>query len=141
MFKEIVTKISGLTGLAIGSRIQYGHSLQAAPVRIVLIQETGGEANFYCPDMVNVTIQVLCRAAKYEEARADAYTVFEAIHGTSGWELPRLDGASGEDYLAMTIEALAAPQYLGEDDNRRHLFSTNYVWRMELGSCGSESGS
>jgi hypothetical protein len=140
MFKEIVQLISDLTGFAIGSRLQYGHKLQDAPVRAVLVQETGGEANFYCPDMINMTIQVLCRAAKYSEAREDAYAVFEVIHGTSNWELPRLDGLSGEDYLAMTVEALAAPQYLGEDDNRRHLFSTNYVFRMELGSCG-ESGS
>jgi len=140
MFMEIVQLISDLTGFAIGSRIQYGHSLQSAPVRCVLIQETGGGPNFYCPDMVDMTVQVLTRAAKYSEARADAWAVFNAVHGTSNWELPRLGGASGEDYLAMTVEALAAPQYLGEDDNRRHLFSTNYVFRMELGSCG-ESGS
>jgi hypothetical protein len=35
----------------------------------------------------------------------------------------------------MTVEALAIPQYLGVDDNRRHLFSTNYIFRMEEGSC------
>lgn len=140
MFKEIVTLISGLTGFAIGGKLQYGHSLQKAPVRCVLVQETGGEPNFYCTDMVNVMIQVLTRAEKYKEAREDAWAVYHAIHGTSGWELPRLDGLSGENYLAMTVEALYAPQYLGEDDNRRHLFSTNYVFRMEEGSCG-ESGS
>ena len=140
MFKEIVTLIHDLTGFAIGTRLQYGHALQDAPVRAVLVQETGGMPNFYCPDMIFVTIQVLCRGAKYSEARDDSYTVFEAIHGTSNWELPRLDGLSGEDYLAMTVEAIAAPQYIGEDDNRRHLFSTNYIFRMELGSCG-ESGS
>lgn len=139
MLREITTLISGLTGFAIGTRIQYGYRMQNAPVRCVLVQESGGEPNFYCPDMVNLTIQVLCRAATYNEAREDAWAVFNAIHGTSGWELPRLDGVSGEDYLAMTVEALAAPQYLGEDDNRRHLYSTNYVWRMELGSCGSGS--
>jgi len=140
MFREIVTLISDLTGFAIGTRIQHGHSMQAAPVRCILIQETGGGVNFYCPDMVDMMVQVLCRAEKYSEAREDAWAVFNAIHGTSNWELPRLDGLSGEDYLAMTVEALAAPQYLGEDDNRRHLMSCNYVFRMEQGSCG-ESGS
>ena len=140
MLKEIVTLIHDFTGWTIGTRLQHGHALQDMPVRAVLIQETGGEVNFYCTDMVNMTIQVLCRGAKYSEAHDDAWTVFGYFHGTSNWEMPRLDGVSGENYLAMTVEALAAPQYLGVDDNRRHLFSCNYVWRMELGSCG-ESGS
>jgi hypothetical protein len=33
------------------------------------------------------------------------------------------------------VEALNPPQYLGEDDNRRHLFSVNFIFRMEEGSC------
>ena len=133
MFKEICTLISGLTGFALDVKLQVGHLLQSAPERYVLVQETGGEANFYCPDMVDMLIQVLCHAETYFEARDDSYAVFEAIHGTSGWNLPGIGG--NPDYLAMTVEALAVPQYLGVDDNRRHLFSTNYIFRMEEGSC------
>ena len=141
MFKEIVKFIEGVTGYHAGDIIQAGRMVQSAPVRCILIQETGGEPNFYCPDMVNLTIQIICRAANYWDARADAWIIYQAIHGTSNWELPRLDAVSGEEnYLAMTVEALQAPYYLGEDDNRRHLFTCNYVWRMEEGSCG-ESGS
>ena len=135
MFREICTLISDETGFAIGERLQAGHWVQDKPERAVLVQESGGTPNFYCPDMVDVAIQVLTRAEKYSEAREDAYAVFNALHGTSGWNLPRIDG-SGGDYLAMTVEAVYAPQYLGRDDNRRHLFSTNYIFRMEEGSCG-----
>lgn len=136
MFREIVTLISDLTGFPIGTRIQAGHWEQDKPVRAVLIQESGGVPYFYPnTDMRDLTIQVLTRADKYSEARDDAHAVFDAVHGTSGWNMPRLDGVSGEDYLAMTVEAMAVPQYLGRDDNRRHLFTTNYVFRIEEGSC------
>jgi hypothetical protein len=136
MFEEICNLISDLTGWAIGTRIQMGHWEQDKPVRCTLVQESGGAPAFYPnADMADVAIQVLNRAEKYSDARDDAYAVFDALHGTSGWNMPRLDGESGEDYLAMTVEALALPQYLGRDDNRRHLFSTNYIFRMEEGSC------
>jgi hypothetical protein len=139
MFREICTLIEALTGFAIGAKLQAGHWAQDKPERCVLISETGGMTNFYCPDMIDVQIQALCRAPTYYQARDDAYAVFDALHGTNNWNLPRIDG-SGPDYLAMTVEAIAAPGYLGEDENRRHLFSTNYIFRMEEGSC-LESGS
>jgi hypothetical protein len=91
-------------------------------------------------DMVDMAIQVLCRAATYWEARDDAWIVYDAVHGTSAWNMPRLVGV-GDDYLVTTVNALYAPQYLGEDDNRRHLFSTNYIFRVEEGSCLEGSGS
>lgn len=142
MFREICQLIADLTGFTIGTKLQIGHLKQSAPVRYVLVQETGGATTFFPnEDVIDVAIQILCRAATYFECRDDAYAVFRAIHGTSGWNLPRMDG-SGEDYLAMTVDAIYAPQYLGVDDNNRHMFSTNYIFRMELGSCAeSSSGS
>ena len=141
MFKEIVTLISGLTGLVVGTKLQAGQWLQDKPVRCVLVQESGGVPYFYPnTDMVDMAIQVLCRAATYWEARDDAWTVYDAVHGTSAWNMPRLVGV-GDDYLVTTVNALYAPQYLGEDDNRRHLFSTNYIFRVEEGSCPEGSGS
>jgi len=137
MFREIVKFISDRTGFPMGpgSRIQFGHQVQQAPPRMVLIQEAGGATYFYPnEDMADFMVQVLCRAPSYFEAREDAWVVYKAIHGTSGWNLPRIDG-SGEDYIAMTIDAVYLPQYLGEDEDRRHIFSTNYVFRMEEGSC------
>ncbi len=139
-FREIVQLIADLTGFTIGTKLQAGHLKQNAPVRYVLVQETGGATEYFPnEDVVFVAIQVLTRAATYYESREDSYAVFHAIHGTAGWNLPRMDG-SGEDYIAMTVEAVYAPQYLGVDDNNRHIFSTNYIFRMEQGSC-AEPGS
>lgn len=134
MFKEICTLISDLTGFAIGVKLQAGHLLQNAPVRCVLVQETGGAPEFYPnADVVDFGLQVLCRAETYYDAREDAYAVYDALHGTNNWNLPGLDGHP--DYLAMTVEAVYTPQYLGEDENRRHLFSTNFIFRIEEGEC------
>ena len=140
MFMEITVLIHDLTGFVIGDKLQAGHQVQDAPVRRVLLLETGGTP-YPWPntDMVDLTLQVLCRAVTYWEARDDAWTVFDAIHGTGGWNLPRLVGI-GPDYLITGISAINAPQYLGRDDNRRQLFSTNYIFRVQEGSCG-ESGS
>lgn len=141
MFREICQLIADLTGWTIGTKLQVGHLKQTAPVRYVLIQESGGATNYWPnEDVADVAIQVLNRAATYFEAREDAYAVYNAVHGTAGWNLPRMEG-SGEDYLAMTVEAIYLPQYLGVDDNNRHIFSTNYIFRMELGSCEQVSGS
>jgi hypothetical protein len=141
MIKEIATLISDLTGFVIGAKLQVGHQTQDAPVRRVLILESGGVPYFYPnTDMVDMAVEVLCRATTYWEARDDAWAVFDAVHGTSGWNMPRLVGV-GDDYLVTTVNALYAPQYLGEDNNRRHLFSTNYIFRVEEGSCSEGSGS
>lgn len=144
MFDEICALIQTLTGFAIGSKLQYGHWAQDKPQRAVLVSEAGGTAEFYPNvDVIDVAIQVLCRAETYKQAREDAYIVFRALHGTNNWNLPRIVG-SGSDYLAMTVDAVGIPYYLGVDNNRRHLFSTNYIFRMEEGSCvepASGSGS
>lgn len=141
MFREIVTLIEAQTGFARGAngagKLQVGHMSQQAPARAVLVQETGGAPEFTPnEDMVDLTIQILNRAPTYFEAHEDAWTAYRGLHGLSGMNLPRIDG-SGEDYLAMTIEAMAAPQYLGEDEDRRHVFSTNYIFRMEEGGCSA----
>ena len=135
MFHEICTLIASKTGFVIGSTLQVGHRAQNAPDRYVLVQETaGGETNFYCPDMANIDIQVLSRAKTYFEARSDIWDVYNALHGTSGWNMPNWTG-TGPDYLAMTVEALTTPQYLGVGDNRQHEFSVNFIFRMEEGAC------
>jgi len=134
MFREICQLIEKLTGFK-PPTLQIGHLAQGAPERCQLVQESaGGETNFYCPDMANVLIQVICQARSYFEARDDVHVFYEKLHGTSGWNMPSWTG-TGPSYLAMTVEALAVPQYLGENDNRLHQFSVNFIFRMEQGSC------
>ena len=134
MFREICTLIQTLTGLAIGTTLQVGHRLQSAPVRHVVISESaGGSTVFQCPDFAFFNIQALARAATYFEARDDAWLVFNALHGTSGWNMPNLE--SGPDYLVMTVEAMGLPAYMGVDDNKRHLFTCNFIFRCEVATC------
>ena len=135
MFREIVTLICTQTGFTLGVDLYAGHRPQDAPDRCVLIAESGGATHPAEADMTDPLIQALARADTYFEARADSWTVYNAIHSTFGWNLPNLSG-SGEDYLAMSVYALAIPQYLGQDENRRYEFSTNYIFRMEQASCG-----
>jgi len=142
MFPEICELIEQRTGFTKDSgALQVGHRIQSAPERCILVAEPGGgEPNFYCRDMMNLDIQVVSRAKTYFSAREDSWTVFRALHGQSGLNMPRLEG-SGEDYLAMTIEAISTPAYIGQDGNGRYEFSTNYIFRCEEGSCGTEPGS
>ena len=134
MFREICTLIANLTGLTIGTTLQVGHRLQSAPVRHVVISESaGGSTVFECPDFAFFNIQALARAETYFDAREDAWLVFNALHGTSGWNMPNLE--SGPDYLAMTVEAIGLPAYMGVDDNKRHLFTCNFIFRCEEATC------
>jgi len=136
MFREIVQLICTQTGFTLGVDLYAGHRPQDVPDRCILIAESGGGATIPAEkDMADFLIQALSRSKTYFEAREDAYTVYEAMHSSFGWNLPNFTG-SGEDYLAMSVYALAIPQYLGQDENGRYEFSTNYIFRMEQASCG-----
>lgn len=137
MIRELAVMVESLTGWTLGKKLHMGHLPQTAPKRYVLMLEQGGAPEFHPnEDMIAWAIQFFNLSADYMEAHDDAWTLYQQLHGLCGMNLPRLDG-SGEPYLVQTIEALAVPQYLGEDDNRNHMFSTNYVFRMEEGSCAS----
>ena len=131
MIKEIstwlITKVNGLT---IGMNLQVGFRAQDSPVRCHTILESGGALPaFGLTDRIDYILQIATRAADYQTARADAWTIFEAINGTSGWQISSLT-SGGQSYVIQTIEALAAPQYIGEDEKSAHEFSTNYIFRM-----------
>ena len=141
MLKEICTLIEGLTGLVMQQDglgiLQVGHRLPNAPDRCVLIAETGGGATVpELPDRADVLIQAVGRGApkRYFEARDIAWAVYQALHGTAGWTLPFEDGSGS--YIVYAVDALAIPQYIGQDVDERHEFSVNFIFRMALGSCG-----
>jgi len=135
MFTEITTWIASVAGMTIGGKLVYGHRLQNSDDRCVLISESaGGSTVPELPDRADVLIQAISRARKYKEAREDIWIVYRALHGRAGINMARIDG-SGPDYLANTIDALAIPQYLGPDEEGRHEFSVNFIFRMQEGSC------
>ena len=137
MFQEIVTFISNQTGFTIGTTLQAGHRLATAPDRCVLVAESGGGATVpELPDRADFLIQALSRAKTYFDARDDVWTVYTALHGTAGWNMPNISG-SGDDYIAWMVEALAIPQYIGQDVDGRFEFSVNFIFRMAQASCGA----
>ena len=74
-------------------------------------------------------LQVATRAADYHQADADAWAVYTALHGLSHCSIaPLVSG--GQGYMAWSIEAVAAPYYLGEDEKGAHEFSVNYILRL-----------
>ena len=131
MLKEIsewlVTKLPTLT---IGGNLQVGWHDIGAPVRCHTLTETGGPGDWYIDGKIDCTIQVTTRAATYQNARDDAWQIYNLLQGTAGWQIPALV-SGGQAYMAMSIEALAAPQFLGFDEKGAFEFTTNYIFRMK----------
>jgi hypothetical protein len=124
----IVAKIPGLLK---GTNVHVGWRPQDAPVRCHAFLESGASpVVFDLPDRIDFMLQVATRGETYLQARADAWAIFEALHGTVGWNIPALT-SGGQAYVAQVIEALAAPQWIGEDEKHNHEFSTNYMFKMK----------
>ena len=130
MIKEIFRSIATRTGLVPGTTIYLGRRPQDAPDSCILVAfNGGGGAYFDLPDRQDIMVQILARAKDYNDAYADSMTAFNALHGVANVALPVL--VSGEAWLAQTIEAVAAPQYIGPDEKGRHEWSTNFIWRVK----------
>ena len=135
MLQEIAKFIENKTAtFTIGTNLFEGHRLQDAPDRCTCILETGGSSLYFdLPDRVDKMIQVLSRSKSYVTARADAWEIFNALHtgayGSAGHTLAAVAPAI-QNYVAMTIEAVSDPQYIGQDEKRRYEFSTNYLFKI-----------
>ena len=104
------------------------------PVRVTtIIDQTSSAVYFDRPDRVDLVVQVLSRGSDKREAYNDANTIFRRIHGLSAIDLPEEEHVSGHEFVAMTIEANQAPQYVGQDSEARLQYSTNYIFRMRDG--------
>jgi len=124
----ICTKVSGLT---LGTNVQVGFRAQDAPVRCHTIRESGGGIPvFELVDRIDYLLQIATRAETYQTAREDAYEIFDAINGTAGWQIGAIT-SGGQEYEAQVIEALATPQYIGQDEKGYPEFSTNYQFKMK----------
>lgn len=130
MIREITQEIATRTGFTLGTNLYFGVRPQTAPDRCVLVAFNGGGSSFFdLPDRRDQMVQVLARSKDYTQAYDDSVAVWNAIQGLSGISLPEI--VTGEEWEAMTIEAVNPPQYIGPDDQGRHEFSTNYIWRVK----------
>ena len=139
--QEIAQWVEDKTAWLIGATMFVGHlppKTEAGtdpPIRcLTLLENTPGGVEGQLPDRKDKMIQFRNRAQNYSDAKADADALFTLMHGTHGWNLPIL--TSGEVYLAMTVDAMGTPAPVENPDKRgRFVFSTNYLWRIEEGSC------
>lgn len=112
--------------LVLGTNVQVGFRAQDAPVRCHTLLDSGGPADFDLPYKKDAMLQVATRGETIVQAREDAWTIYEAIHGTSGWMIgPLVSG--GQQYKIWSIGALAKPQYLGIEEGGGFSYSTNYL--------------
>lgn len=134
MFREIVNFICLKSGFIRDVELFPGDWPQSKQVRCLVVLENGGPVFPMMKDWINAAIQMISRAENLFEARDDIYTIYNAIHGTFGWNMPNWTG-SGPDYLATSVYALAAPYKLDRDENGRFLFTCNFIFQMTQASC------
>jgi len=127
MFKEFAVWLCTMVpGLTRGVNLQVGFRAQDAPVRCHTFLDSGGPADFDLPYRTDMMLQVATRGETIVQARDDAWTIYSAIHGTSGWTIgPLISG--GQQYRIWSIGALAKPQYIGQDETVGFIYSTNYL--------------
>lgn len=132
LLREFVTWISVSTGLRIGGgsapnasdRLYAGHVPPEKPDLAALVREVGGEDQLLTADAARIgrpAFQVLVRGPSFFQARELAWTIHAAIHGAAFEVLG--------DHTLHVAEAVARPQSLGFDEQRRHLISTTYALR------------
>lgn len=146
MIKEIATFIVNL-GLGppwvrdmscfVGHVPLEGKANMQVPVRYLVVLETVPGATLgEWPDYSEKIIQLLNREKSYFAARDDAMALYAALHGSSGLQLPIVDG--GPQYLACVVDANGTPYPIANPGaDGFYIFSTNYVWKIEEASCGA----
>lgn len=127
MLEELTIWIcSKVPGFVNGGNVQFGFRPQSAPVRCHTFLDSGGPADFDLPYRADMMLQVATRGEKIAQARTDAWAIYSAIHGTSGWTIgPLISG--GQAYKVWSIGALAKPQYIGIGEKGGFEYSCNYL--------------
>ena len=134
MIKEVGKFIELKTSFVIGKNLYIGHRLPTSKLRCqVVLESGGGKPYFDLPERIDKPIQIISRAETYFDARNDAWEIFDALitnhpYGSAGWTLPIV--VVGKEYEALTIDAIADPQYIGQDEKGRFEFSTNYIFKI-----------
>lgn len=96
----------------------------------VLLENAGGGVYPDIPDRVDKLVQVYCRSKKYTEAQTDSETIYNLLHARYAFDLPDYEAASGTEHLCMASHAQAVPAPIGQDQNDRWQFSTNFILRI-----------
>lgn len=112
-----------------GGNLQIGFRALDAPVRCHALLDSGGPADFDLPYKKDMMLQVATRGETIVQAHDDAWVIYDAIHGTSGWTIgPEVSG--GQRYKVWAITALVKPQYVGQGELGGFEYSTNFLLRV-----------
>ena len=123
MVRGLSDWIESASAFICGDTLQVGHRAPDAPDRCCVIQETGGgDSNFFVKDIEWLQIQIIARGKTYFNARDDARIIHNLLNGAAGLTV----GTSPTFYFIGAITAVNPPQYIGQDEERRYEFSTNY---------------
>ena len=124
--RDRVNALGFTPALVLGGNVQVGFRALDAPVRCHTLLDSGGPADFDLPYRTDMMLQVATRGEDIVQARKDAWVIYGAIHGTSGWTIgPLVSG--GQRYKIWAISALAKPQFLGIEESGGFSYSTNYL--------------
>jgi hypothetical protein len=95
--------------------------LPDTPSVAVMIKEVPGKASEIGVAEVNNSVQILIRGdTDPRTAHELAWEIYDALHGQVNTNL------GGLDYYIVLCQAANAPGNIGQDDNRRHLYSINF---------------
>jgi len=122
MLKEIAKYLndSGL-GFTIGTTLSVGRFESESPdTCTAIIDDMGGEANFFLPDKKTQKIRFYSRAENINTARVNIYKVFDFFQGNAQITLPVV--TAGEKYIVNTAHAPSAPFYIYTDEKDLHLY-------------------
>ena len=126
MIKELAQYIENNTSMVIGTDLFAGWVTQGSQDTASVLTETGGATKDWSTTRRAPTFQVISRGATYHTARDEAFTIFDLFNGTKG-EITLPVITSGDDFMIENIVPISSPQYIGQDQERRFEFSTNYL--------------
>jgi len=131
MIKELTTYLKSLLGTnwVIGTNLLAGYAPAEITADCLIIIESGGVPNFYLTDRQEKAVQILSRAADYNDAMDNAMLAYRALHGKAGITLSVI--VQGEAYYVNTIEAISLPQNVGQDEKGLFNISTNFVFKLQ----------
>lgn len=91
----------------------------------IMIKDTGGvEPDHYLP-IIQPTIQVLVRNSDYTNGMTKINAIKDLLHQKLDDCILEIGGVD-----VMTCFAMQEPTHLGMDDNERHMFSCNFVFKI-----------
>lgn len=91
----------------------------------IMLDQTGGvEPDKYVP-IEQPTVQIMVRNTSYNAGFYKMTAIYHALHQLLDDAVLETGGVD-----VMTVFALQEPVHLGKDENDRHIFSVNFVFKI-----------